>query len=95
MSSGPSAELKLEIKNLIINTLGISNVRPGEVDDEVPLFSGENNLTLDSVDALEIIMALQRQYKIRIGDQNLARSIIRSINSIAEFINTEKGKSIQ
>ena len=95
MPSGPTEELKLEIKNLIIDTLGISNVIPSEVDDELPLFGGENKLTLDSVDALEIIMALQRRYKIRIGDQNLARSIVRSINSIADFIAAEKEKSTQ
>jgi len=61
-------------------------------DDEKPLFGSDNALTLDSVDGLEIIMALQRKYGIRIGDQNLARSIIRSINSIADFITQEKAK---
>jgi len=86
-------ELKNEIKTLIINTLGFRNITPSDVDDEKPLFGGENSLTLDSVDALEIVMALQRQYNVRIADQNLARNIIRSINSIAEFIYSEQNKS--
>jgi acyl carrier protein len=90
----PTAELKLEIKTLIVNTLGITNVNLEEVDDEKPLFGGDNALTLDSVDGLEIIMAIQRKYQVRINDQNLARTIIRSINSIAEFITTEKQKNV-
>lgn len=91
--NGPSNELKTEIKTMIIKTLGINDISPSDIDDEKPLFGGENNLTLDSVDALEIIMALQRHYNVRIGDQNLARNIIRSINSIAEFIFSEQNKS--
>jgi acyl carrier protein len=86
----PSKELKLEIKELILNTLDITDVRIEDIDEEKPLFGSDNPLTLDSVDGLEIIMALQRKFGVRIGDQNLARTIIRSINSIAEFITREK-----
>ncbi|MCX6281314.1 MAG: phosphopantetheine-binding protein [Bacteroidetes bacterium] len=92
MSQVPTVELKTEIKNLIMETLGISGITPDEIDDEEPLFGGGNALTLDSVDALEIIMAIQRKYKLRIADQNLARSVIKSINSIAEFLVTEQEK---
>ncbi len=87
-----TAELKMEIKKLIMTTLNINDVNPADVDDELPLFGGENKLALDSVDALEIIMAIQRSYHVRIADQNLARYTLRSINSIAEFIETEKAK---
>jgi len=76
-----------------METLGISGIKPEEVDNEKPLFGGENILTLDSVDALEIIMAIQRKYNLRIADQNLARSVIRSINSIAGFLVSEQGKT--
>ncbi len=89
MSSEPSDELKLEIKNLIISTLNITDVDPNDVDDTEPLFGGTNALTLDSVDGIEIIMALQRKYNVRLNDQNLARNIIQSINSIADFIASE------
>ena len=93
MTTEPTQDLKFEIKELILETLGITDVKLEEIDDEKTLFGSDNALTLDSVDGLEIIMALQRKYQIRIGDQNLARSIIRSINSIAEFITEEKTKS--
>jgi acyl carrier protein len=82
----PPDDLKLEIKKLIMNTLAINDVDPMEVDDEKPLFGGDNALTLDSVDAIEIIMAIQRTYNVRISDQNLAREVVRSINNIAQFI---------
>lgn len=93
MIAVPSSELKLEIKKLIMQTLSITDINPDDVDDVEPLFGGTNALTLDSVDAIEIIMALQRTYNIRITDQSQARYIIRSIQSIAEFILTEQAKT--
>jgi acyl carrier protein len=89
----PSQELKLEIKNLIMTTLSITDVNPADVDDAKPLFGGDNALTLDSVDAIEIIMAIQRQYGIRIADQAVAREVIRSVDSIALFLTEEKAKT--
>lgn len=92
MNQEPTEELRTEIKILIMETLAISGIRPEDIDNDKPLFGGENILTLDSVDALEIIMAIQRKYNLRIADQNLARSVIRSINTIAEFLVSERGK---
>ncbi|MEI6883221.1 MAG: phosphopantetheine-binding protein [Bacteroidota bacterium] len=92
MNQEPTEELRTEIKVLIMETLGISGISPEEIDNDKPLFGGENVLTLDSVDALEIIMAIQRKYNLRIADQNLARSVIRSVNTIAEFLVAEQGK---
>ena len=83
-------DLKLEIKNLILDTLDIKDIKPEEIDDEAPLFGGGNTLVLDSVDALEIIMAIQRKFNVRVADQNQARYTVRSVNSIAEFISQEK-----
>jgi acyl carrier protein len=92
MITEPTQALKWEIKELILGTLGITDVNMEEIDDEKPLFGSNNALTLDSVDGLEIIMALQRKYGVRIGDQNLARSIISSVNNIADFVTREKQK---
>jgi acyl carrier protein len=95
MTKEPSPEMKLEIKKMIMETLNITDVDPAAVDDEIPLFGSDNALTLDSVDAIEIIMALQRNYGIRIDDQSMARHVIRSVNSIAEFILAEQEKKNQ
>ena len=89
MTQGPRKELKIEIKQLIIDALKIPDVTPDEIVDSASLFEGEDSLELDSVDALEIVMALQRKYNVHIDDQNVGRFIIKSIDSIAEFIHTE------
>lgn len=91
MTLQESTTLKTEIKQLIIRTLNIKNVLPEQVQDEVPLFSPENALDLDSIDAIELVMAIQEKYQVRIADQNVARNVLESINSIAEFIQREKG----
>jgi acyl carrier protein len=77
-----------------METLGITGIRPEDIDNEKPLFSGKNTLTLDSVDALEIIMTIQRKYNLRIADQNLSRQVIGSINSIADFLVSEQKKKL-
>ncbi|MEI6683621.1 MAG: phosphopantetheine-binding protein [Bacteroidota bacterium] len=89
-----SDELKREIKIMIMTTLNIKDVDPDEVDNEIPLFSGENKLALDSVDSIEIIMAIQRKYGIRIADQALGREVVRSVNTIAGFITNQLSTAV-
>ena len=83
----PTPELKLEIKKLIVDALKIQDIKPEDISDDESLFEG--NLGIDSVDALELVMALQRTYKVHIDDQNLGRFIIKSVNTIAEFVAKE------
>jgi acyl carrier protein len=83
--------LKTEIKELIIQTLNIKNIRAEQVPDAVPLFSPENILNLDSIDGIELIMAIQDKFQVRIADQNVARNVLESIDSISEFLIREKG----
>jgi len=90
MTAEPSPELKLEIKKMIVETLNITDARPEDILDDAPLFGGGNTIQLDSVDALEIIMAIQRQYNVRIADQNLSRTVLRSVNTIAKFIHQNR-----
>ena len=75
-------ELKTEIKELIIKTLNIPDMTPADIDDDLPLFGGENTLGLDSIDAIELVMSVQKQFRVRIDDQNLAREVLKSVNSI-------------
>jgi acyl carrier protein len=89
----PSPELKLEIKKLILETLKISDVKPEDIDNSISLFENNPVVQLDSVDALEIVMALQRTYGVHIDDQNIGRFIIKSVDSMAEFIAKEKAKA--
>jgi len=85
-------DLKTEIKEVIIRTLKINKINPEEVDDSAPLFAPGNALGLDSVDAIDIIMRVQKHFNVRIADQNLARDVLESIDTLAEFIEKERNK---
>lgn len=92
MNIEPSKELKREIKELIIESLKIPDITADEIKDSASLFEENNALQIDSVDALEIVMALQRKYGVHIDDQNLGRFIIKSVDTIAEFVAKEQAK---
>lgn len=89
MSESEKKELREEIKKLIIEKLKITHMTADEVADDAPLFGKDNPLGLDSIDAIEIVLAIQEKYQVRIGDQNLARVILESVNSIADFVEKE------
>jgi acyl carrier protein len=92
MSDTNLADLKREIKVLILETTKIPDIQPEDIIDDAPLF-GEG-LGLDSIDSLEIVLALQQKYGVGIDDQNLARFILQSIDTIAEFVQKEKAKLV-
>jgi acyl carrier protein len=85
-------ELKLEIKKLILDALKLPDVKPEAIKDDISLFEGGNAIQIDSVDALEIVMALQRKYGVHIDDKNPGRFVIKSVDTIAEFIAKEQEK---
>ena len=89
MGEKTGTELKADIKKMIVDTLNMQDITPEEIEDNLPLFGGENTLGLDSIDAIELVMAVQREFKVRIDDQNLAREVLKEVNSIAEFIETK------
>jgi acyl carrier protein len=86
-------DIKLEIKKLIIQTLKFKNTNPEDILDDVSFFSGENTIKIDSIDSLELVLAIQKQFSVRINNQNLARVIINTVNSIAEFVYSEYHKA--
>lgn len=85
-------ELKLSIKKMIVETLGLQDVDPSTILDDKSLFTGENTITLDSIDGIELIMAIQRNYSVRLDDQNLARNILNTVDTMAAFITTGKAE---
>ncbi|RLD31957.1 MAG: acyl carrier protein [Bacteroidetes bacterium] len=82
--------IKREVKEVIINALNIKKINPDEIDDSAPLFAPGNAFGLDSVDAIDIIMRIQGHFNVRIGDQNLARDVLESVDTLAAFIVKEK-----
>ena len=82
-------QIKTSTKELILETLNIDDIGPEEILDDVSLLSGENNITIDSIDVLEVVVALQKHFDVAIKDQHHARLIVNSVNSIAEFVHKE------
>ncbi|MCK5028745.1 MAG: acyl carrier protein [Bacteroidales bacterium] len=89
MGENIGTDLKADIKEMIIDTLNIQDITPQDIEDDLPLFGGDNTLGLDSIDAIELVMAIQRDFKVRIDDQNLAREVLKDVNSIADFIKSK------
>lgn len=84
--SSASPELKKEIKELLIKTLVLEDIEVEDIQDDTLLFDPTEGLGIDSVDALELVVALQKKYAVRIDDQNQGRFIIKSVSTIADFI---------
>lgn len=83
-------ELVLELKNQIIQSLNLEDVKPEDIDNDAPLF-GEG-LGLDSIDALELIVMMEKVYGIKIKDPSAGKEIFKSVNTMAEFVTKNRTK---
>ncbi len=82
------SELESELKRLIVDALMLEDVKADDIDTDAPLF-GEG-LGLDSIDALELGMALGRRYGVKIkADDERNRELFRSVRSLAVFIGSQ------
>lgn len=80
--------LKNEIKELIIESLNLPDMKPSDIDDEVALFG--DGLGLDSVDALELGLAVQKKYGFSIdSSKHNLNEIFYSVSTLAAFISTQ------
>lgn len=77
-------QLTLEVKKKMIEFLNLSPLSPEEIVDDAPLF-GEG-LGLDSIDSLELIVMLKREYGIDIHDPKEGRKILVSVNTMVDYI---------
>ena len=83
-------EFVLELKKQIIEVLNLEDVQPEDIEDDAPLF-GEG-LGLDSIDALELIVMMEKNYGIKIKDPSAGKEIFKSINTMAEFVSKNRTK---
>jgi len=88
MKGSLDERLKMELKRLIVEECDIMN-DPREIDDEESLFGRDSKLGLDSIDALQISIAIQNKYSIAITDSKEMRRVMRSLNTFANFIQPE------
>jgi acyl carrier protein len=88
MTGSLDGRLKMELKQLIVEECDLMT-DPGEIGDEEPLFGRDSRLGLDSIDALQISIAIQNKYNIIITDSKETRRVMRSINTFADFVQPE------
>lgn len=81
-------QLKKEIKLKLIEALNLEEITPEEIDSTTALFG--DGLGLDSIDALEIILMLEKSYGIRLGNPAGAKEIFFSIDTLADYISKNR-----
>ncbi|HXF09876.1 MAG TPA: phosphopantetheine-binding protein [Desulfuromonadaceae bacterium] len=79
-----NTDLKLQIKQMLVENLMLQ-VTAEEIGDDQPLF-GPGSLGLDSVDALQLVVALEKNYGVKISDPQMAKKTLQTVNNIAETI---------
>ncbi len=83
-------DLILELKQEIIAALNLEEMSPEDIDAEAPLFG--DGLGLDSIDALEIIVLLEKKYGIKLSSASEGKAIFTSIRAIAEYVSQNRKK---
>ena len=78
-------ELKEELKGKMIEALNLEDIVITDLEDDAPLF-GEEGLGLDSIDALELIVLLEKNYGIKISDPKEGKNIFKSVNVMADYV---------
>jgi acyl carrier protein len=83
-------ELILNLKKEIIEVLNLEDIKPEDIIDDAPLFG--DGLGLDSIDALELIVLMEKNYGIKLKDPSQGRELFQSIRVMADYIRTNRTK---
>jgi len=79
-----TTEIKQNVRKLMVENLMLQ-ISPEEIGDDQPLF-GPGSVGLDSVDALQLVVALDKTYGLKIADPEAAKKILQNVNSIADAV---------
>lgn len=85
-------KIRKDLKEMITKDLALEDIDPGDIKDDEVLF-GEEGLGLDSLDAVEIVVLLQRNFGIEVKNMDQGKEIFYSIDTIANFIYDNKNKA--
>lgn len=83
-------ELVLELKEKIIEALNLEEMTPDDIDADDALFG--DGLGLDSIDALELIVLIEKNYGIKLANPAEGKAIFKSVRTIAEYVNEHRTK---
>ncbi len=84
------SELKDLLKQQIIEVLNLEDIQVTDIQDEDALFG--DGLGLDSIDALELIVLLDKEYGIKLSDPKEGKEIFKSINTLADYVEKNRSK---
>jgi len=84
-------KLMSDLKVQIIAQLNLQDIKPEDIGDDQPLFV--DGLGLDSIDALELIVLLQQQYKIKLSNADEGPKVFHSVKTMAEYITERQAKN--
>jgi acyl carrier protein len=88
-----SSSLAAQVKEVIIRELNLQDTRPDDIADDVQLFG--DGLGLDSLDALQLAMALEEHFDVKIPEGDAARPVFRSVATIVAFIEKARAQSVE
>ena len=77
-------QLEQEIKELIISSLALEDIAPQDIDSTQPLFV--DGLGLDSIDALELVVSLEKKFGVSVANSETARQALASVNTIHDYV---------
>jgi len=83
-------ELVLELKKEIIEALNLEGITPDDIDADAPLFG--SGLGLDSIDALELIVLIDKKYGIKLQNPQEGKEVFKSVNVMAKFVSENRKK---
>jgi acyl carrier protein len=84
-------DLKYELKRQIIEELNLQDIKPEDIENDAQLFG--DGLGLDSIDALELVVLMEKYHGVKILDETVGKKVLYSINTMAEYILEENSKN--
>jgi acyl carrier protein len=84
-------KLMSDLKSQIVAQLNLQDVKPGDIGDDQPLFV--EGLGLDSIDALELIVLLQQQYKIKLSNADEGPKVFHTVRTMAQYITAHQAQN--
>ncbi len=84
-------KLMADLKKQIIEQLNLQDIKPEDIGDDQPLFI--EGLGLDSIDALELIVLLQQQYKIKLSNADEGPKVFHTVRTMAEYITAHQAQN--
>ncbi len=82
--------LEQELAQMVIEACNVAGPIPAVLSPDAPLIGPDSPFGLDSLDAVEVVVTVQRKYKVRIDGQETSRQVLQSLRTLADFIRRQQ-----